>query len=144
MAQELKAALSEFVGFAQTLRGDEKSEAQAFLDHFFRALGHRGVIGGARHSSFGFARLCPGGRSRAHAAFYSATASGVVVKFFSSNCRTTNLLECRQRLNCSRINRRHEPMLIGSMHQTEPRMIGIDLFFRFRHTLFATTSRGLA
>ena len=34
MAQELKAALSEFVGFAQTLRGDEKSEAQPFLDHF--------------------------------------------------------------------------------------------------------------
>jgi len=27
VAQELKAALSEFVGFAQTLRGDEKSEA---------------------------------------------------------------------------------------------------------------------
>lgn len=44
MAQELKAALSEFVGFAQTLRGDGKSEAQTFLDHFFRALGHDGVI----------------------------------------------------------------------------------------------------
>jgi len=44
VAQELKAALSEFVGFAQTLRGDEKREAQPFLDHFFRALtrnGHR-------------------------------------------------------------------------------------------------------
>jgi hypothetical protein len=44
VAQELKAALSEFVRFAQTLRGDEKSEAQTFLDHFFRALGHKGVI----------------------------------------------------------------------------------------------------
>ena len=44
MAQELKTALSEFVRFAQTLRGDEKSEAQTFLDHFFRALGHDGVI----------------------------------------------------------------------------------------------------
>ena len=44
MAQELKAALNEFVRFAQTLRGDEKSEAQSFLDHFFRALGHKGVI----------------------------------------------------------------------------------------------------
>ncbi len=44
MAQELKAALIEFVRFAQTLRGDEKSEAQPFLDHFFRALGHEGVI----------------------------------------------------------------------------------------------------
>jgi len=39
--QELKAALSEFVGFAQTLRGDEKSEAQTFLDHFFRAKNAR-------------------------------------------------------------------------------------------------------
>ena len=26
------------------MRGDEKSEAQAFLDHFFRALGHDAVI----------------------------------------------------------------------------------------------------
>ena len=44
MANELKSALDEFVHFAQTLRGDEKSEAQTFLDHFFRALGHKGVI----------------------------------------------------------------------------------------------------
>src|SRR5436190_16405177 len=44
VAQELKTALSEFVRFAQSLRGDEKSEAQTFLDHFFRALGHDGVI----------------------------------------------------------------------------------------------------
>src|SRR6266550_2273171 len=44
VAQELKTALSEFVRFAQSLRGDEKSEAQPFLDHFFRALGHAGVI----------------------------------------------------------------------------------------------------
>lgn len=26
-----------------TLKGDEKSEAQIFLDHFFRALGHEGL-----------------------------------------------------------------------------------------------------
>jgi len=44
VANELKSALDEFVHFAQTLRGDEKSEAQTFLDHFFRALGHKGVI----------------------------------------------------------------------------------------------------
>jgi SAM-dependent methyltransferase len=44
VATELKSALNEFVRFAQTLRGDEKSEAQTFLDHFFRALGHKGVI----------------------------------------------------------------------------------------------------
>ena len=44
MADERKNALTEFVRFAQTLRGDEKSEAQPFLDHFFRALGHDGVI----------------------------------------------------------------------------------------------------
>ncbi len=40
----MKANLSEFVAFARTLRGDEKSEAQTFLDHFFRALGHAGAI----------------------------------------------------------------------------------------------------
>lgn len=44
MADERKNALTEFVRFAQTLRGDEKSEAQTFIDHFFRALGHDGVI----------------------------------------------------------------------------------------------------
>jgi hypothetical protein len=44
MADDTKLALSEFVRFAQNLRGDEKSEAQPFLDHFFRALGHEGVI----------------------------------------------------------------------------------------------------
>ena len=44
MADDRKNALSEFVRFAQSLRGDEKSEAQTFLDHFFRALGHEGVI----------------------------------------------------------------------------------------------------
>jgi len=44
VATELKSALDDFVRFAQTLRGDEKSEAQPFLDHLFRALGHEGVI----------------------------------------------------------------------------------------------------
>jgi len=44
VADELKRGLDEFVRFAQALRGDEKSEAQTFLDHFFRALGHKGVI----------------------------------------------------------------------------------------------------
>src|SRR3954464_3659445 len=44
MADELKKALSEFVRFALTLKGDEKSEAQSFLNEFFRALGHEGAI----------------------------------------------------------------------------------------------------
>ncbi len=44
MRDNLKNTLSAFVRFAQTLRGDEKSEAQSFLDHLFRALGHEGVI----------------------------------------------------------------------------------------------------
>jgi SAM-dependent methyltransferase len=40
---ELKSSLESFVKFARSLKGDEKSEAQIFLDHFFRALGHGGV-----------------------------------------------------------------------------------------------------
>ena len=44
MSNELKQALEEFVRFSRSLKGDEKSEAQSFLDHFFRALGHEGVI----------------------------------------------------------------------------------------------------
>ena len=41
---QLKSNLAEFAAFVQALKGDEKSEAQSFLDHFFRALGHKGVI----------------------------------------------------------------------------------------------------
>lgn len=41
---DLKAALAEFDHFARSLKGDEKGEAQPFLDRFFRALGHKGVI----------------------------------------------------------------------------------------------------
>ncbi|MGI9089116.1 MAG: DNA methyltransferase [Chthoniobacterales bacterium] len=44
MPDELKDALQAFVEFAKGLKGDEKSEAQTFLDHFFRALGHAGAI----------------------------------------------------------------------------------------------------
>ncbi|MEP6820845.1 MAG: hypothetical protein ABI946_00685 [Chthoniobacterales bacterium] len=44
MPEELKIALEEFARFARSLKGDEKSEAQAFLERFFRALGHEGVI----------------------------------------------------------------------------------------------------
>src|SRR6184192_375207 len=44
MADDLKSNLKEFVSFAQKLKGDEKGEAQTFLDHLFRALGHKGVI----------------------------------------------------------------------------------------------------
>jgi hypothetical protein len=42
--EDLKSRLAEFVSFAQTLKGDEKSEAQSFLDQFFRALGHKSAI----------------------------------------------------------------------------------------------------
>src|SRR6266446_1041695 len=40
---ELQERLAEFMRFARSLKGDEKSEAQLFLDHLFRALGHDGV-----------------------------------------------------------------------------------------------------
>jgi hypothetical protein len=42
--EELKQRLTEFAAFAAKLKGDEKSESQPFLDHFFRALGHAGAI----------------------------------------------------------------------------------------------------
>ncbi len=40
---ELRSSLETFVTFTRSLKGDEKCEAQLFLDHFFRALGHGGV-----------------------------------------------------------------------------------------------------
>ena len=42
--EDLKSNLTSFVAFAQSLKGDEKSEAQSFLDQFFRALGHKSAI----------------------------------------------------------------------------------------------------
>lgn len=39
-----EARLAEFVTFAKTLKGDEKSEAQTFLTHLFQAFGHAGVV----------------------------------------------------------------------------------------------------
>ena len=41
---ELQSALAQFVTFAHSLKGDEKGEGQTFLDHFFRALGHKSAI----------------------------------------------------------------------------------------------------
>ncbi len=40
---ELQQSLQQFAVFARSLKGDEKGEAQLFLDKFFRALGHGGV-----------------------------------------------------------------------------------------------------
>jgi hypothetical protein len=42
-SHEAKTLLPAFLEFVKTLHGDEKSEAQIFLDHLFRALGHAGV-----------------------------------------------------------------------------------------------------
>lgn len=40
---EAKTLLPPFLDFVKTLQGDEKSEAQTFLDRLFRALGHDGA-----------------------------------------------------------------------------------------------------
>ena len=43
--EELRARLESFVAFRQdSLRGDEKGEAQVFLDRLFQAFGHGGVF----------------------------------------------------------------------------------------------------
>ena len=40
----IKPRLAEFAAYAlSSLKGDEKGEAQLFLDRFFQALGHIGV-----------------------------------------------------------------------------------------------------
>ena len=44
LPEGIKDRLTGFAKFARALRGDEKGEAQVFLDHFFRALGHAGAI----------------------------------------------------------------------------------------------------
>ncbi len=42
-AAEAKTLIPPFLDFVKTLQGDEKSEAQTFLDRLFRALGHPGA-----------------------------------------------------------------------------------------------------
>ena len=44
LPEGIQDKLADFAKFARTLRGDEKGEAQVFLDHFFRAFGHSGAI----------------------------------------------------------------------------------------------------
>ena len=39
---EVTAKLQEFVAYAKRLKGDEKGEAQVFLDRLFIAFGHGG------------------------------------------------------------------------------------------------------
>lgn len=39
---DMRASLAEFIAYAQSLRGDEKGEAQVFCDRLFRAFGHKG------------------------------------------------------------------------------------------------------
>jgi SAM-dependent methyltransferase len=44
MSSELSASLTAFVAWCgEHMRGDEKGEAQLFLDHLFRAFGHAGL-----------------------------------------------------------------------------------------------------
>jgi len=42
MPDTLHETLSQFVQYASTLSGDEKGEAQVFLDRLFQAFGHAG------------------------------------------------------------------------------------------------------
>ena len=42
MDADRKKQLAEFVAYAKTLRGDEKGEAQVFLDRLFRAFSRAG------------------------------------------------------------------------------------------------------
>ena len=42
MDSHRKTQLKEFVGYAKTLDGDEKGEAQVFLDRLFRAFSRVG------------------------------------------------------------------------------------------------------
>lgn len=39
-----ESCLEEFVKFAQQLKGDEKGDAQVFLERLFQALGHVRII----------------------------------------------------------------------------------------------------
>lgn len=41
---ELQSSLQKFAVFARSLKGDEKSEAQTFLNEFSRALGHENAV----------------------------------------------------------------------------------------------------
>jgi hypothetical protein len=73
---ELQERLAEFTRFARTLKGDEKSEAQLFLDHFFRALGHGGVQSSAP------TRFSPNGRKR--------TQSSATRRISARSCSSRN------------------------------------------------------
>ena len=58
----LKPRLTEFAAYARSVKGDEKGEAQLFLDRFFRALGHVGIKEAGATLEFRIAKR-PGARN---------------------------------------------------------------------------------
>ncbi len=56
----VKPKLAEFAVYAGSLKGDEKGEAQIFLERFFQALGHKGIREAGATLEFRIAKK-PGG-----------------------------------------------------------------------------------
>ena len=63
MPSELNETLSTFVAWAQeNITGDEKGEAQIFLDRFFQALGHDGCLDVGGHPEYRIRKARESGR----------------------------------------------------------------------------------
>lgn len=76
----------EFVSFVKTLKGDEKSEAQTFLNHFFQVFGYEDVVsaGGVFESRIKFADAST---KFADCLFAPAGHSGVLIEMKSAKER---------------------------------------------------------
>jgi hypothetical protein len=81
---ELKSSLGQFVTFARSPCGDEKSKTQLFLDHLFRVLEQAGVHEmGATHEFRIVLCVGPHGLGRGQEVEYRATDQRVIgIKVF--------------------------------------------------------------
>ena len=61
---EIKSSLAQFAAFARALKGDEKSEAQIFLDHFTDVTGAQVLAASAQ------AKKCYTGQNPVSAGFF--------------------------------------------------------------------------
>ena len=101
---DLKSSLAQFVTFARSLKGDEKSEAQGFLERFFRALGHDGVMEAGATFEFRVAKK-PGSAQLEHLKGEAARTGGGK-KFAELLWPERVLIEMKSR--CAKLERHYD------------------------------------
>jgi hypothetical protein len=91
MSADRSTALSAFAAWAQAhITGDEKGEAQIFIDHLFRAFGHAGSLEVGGTPEFCVRKAKEDGGPRHYGGI---TSRANLEKNFQENCLPVSLLD---------------------------------------------------